>query len=530
MRPRRHVPDSAFDLISSVRALLVALEVPHDDDAVRRTLTTHPEFPALVSVLETLDGQGLDVDVEHVDPEGTIDLSTPCLAHVRAGDRDGLLAVASGRGSLVRCWLGLDGWVELQAAEFRGIWTGVLVVARRAAPSGFAAEVRRPDRSTRAVWSAVALALMLLAAVAPSPGAWTLHAVVASLLDVIGLLACIPMVALHLGVSDALGRWCRSDGRSSCASNLGSRWGAVLGVPVADLALVYFGGRLAWLGMAWMFGELDAAARAACWLDAAALVPACAGFVLQLVVTRRWCRLCLAVQLVLLLQFAATWGLAPGCRALEFGSVTGEFVALMLLCATAWWGVRRILAASVTNRAAEDLVLRQLRTPAFVRAALASTRPLPPPPCAGVLELGDPTAPMCVTVIATLECTACRLATIDLARLVTIHPDEVRGEVILLPDGAGSAPEVEAMRRAITARAVAGDHVRARALLASWFRGQRRVPDDVATQRAEEPLAWASWARVAGIRGTPTIAIDGRPLPLGSGIDAARALLFANPD
>lgn len=524
--PRTPSAAPVLDQVAAVAAFLERLGIVFSLPRLRSSLVTHPDHPQTVGVLETLDAYGLDAAVERT----TLDeLALPALAHVRLGHAAGLVPIERGRTSgTIECWLGSDGWVELSREDFAQIWSGVVVEVEVLEGAGELAAAETPRTSMRTIAAiGIGIALVLLAALPHPAGPWSPFLVASLIGPGLALLVAPPLVAAHLGSTASLSRWCPTRGASSCAAVVQSRFGMVRGVPLADVALVYAVARLGLVAVAWISGDPAPFAAVLLALATAALPFAIASVVVQWRVLRQWCRLCLLIQAGLWLDAGGGWWLSPQPAAMPSLASVAAATALVALLVAAWVPLRRTLRAAVGSEALQDAMVRQLRTPVFVRAAMMVAEPLPPRVPETTVTFGEPDRGLRVTIVAKLRCAACAEAVLELDRFVAMHPDELYAEIVVLAD----EPSVGQVHATILA--AAPDSSRARELLRRWYRDPHQdaaawLGDTKVGPVVESPTlsALGTWVRDVPVLGTPLVAIAGRPLPLGSGFDAVRALVF----
>lgn len=523
-------PSSApfLDQVAAVAAFLERLGVAFSVPRLRRSLVTHPDHPQTVGVLETLDAYGLDAAVDRATLAELDELALPALAHVRLGHAAGLVPIDRGRASgTIACWLGSDGWVELSREDFAQMWSGVVVEVEVLEGAGEFVAADAPEASVRTIAVlGVGIALVLLAALAPPPGSWGPFLVASLVGPVLALVAVLPLVAAHLGSTTSLSRWCPPRGTSSCATVVQSRFGTIRGIPLADVALVYVVARLGLVAVAWLSGDPAPFAAVLLALATAGLPFAIASVVVQWRVLQQWCRLCLLVQVGLWLDAGGGWWLSPQPAAMPSLSSVAAAGATVALLVAAWVPLRRTLGAAVGSQALEDAMVRQLRTAAFVRAAMMAAEPLPPRVPEATVTFGEPDGGLRVTIVAKLRCAACARAVLELDFFVAMHPDELHAEIVVLPD------EPSVARVYATILAAAHDASRARELLRRWYRDPHQDAaawlGNAEVEQVEPATlsALRAWVRDVGVLGTPLVAIADRPLPLGSGFDAVRAIVF----
>ncbi|GEM_PF-2571940 len=373
-------------------ALVRGLGVCVSDAAVRRRLAAHPNPTSLLAIAATLQGFGVDARGIRAAWEHLPLLPLPLIAHLRRGHEETYLVVRkTGPHGLT----GTDpgrGEVEVSREEFEQTASGAVVVAvpgegaPRVPTLRYRLEQAASWTADRRPWTTVGAVVLCVATVAaaawfqdpiPATAAWQAAALV-------GLAAAGLLSDLTLG--DGGTRWtgllahaCDGTTTSGCGAAVSSPHARLFGrVPYAFLGVGAYAAALA----AGASGALVPGLRAACgWVAAAifagSLVLATRLVFVQARVLSRWCALCMTCHAATLVAFLASAG-----RLVEIGALPStREAAVALLIAGAGFAtpVLALLLRSSTQDAdqAAEALSRIASDPRAVRAAFEAFVPDP---------------------------------------------------------------------------------------------------------------------------------------------------------
>ncbi|WP_431214611.1 vitamin K epoxide reductase family protein [Puia sp. P3] len=242
------------DPVNIVAALLRELSVPVTDATIRDSLLSHPNYPSLLCVSESLEQWGLDTMALDIAPSGLSQLPCPFLAHCpTVGDDPYWIVKSAGDEGLV-CMDSRRRIRPVAFQDFCDVWDGKVLVMEKREVYG-EADYRERRRAER--WGRVRIALGVLVLLLPMVAALRVYmreggdgryfsALLAG--NIFGVVVGLLLQGYEYGWAGAgLKRWCSLNGKMSCEAVLQSRGARIWkDVSWGDLGLVYFAGSLAY--------------------------------------------------------------------------------------------------------------------------------------------------------------------------------------------------------------------------------------------------------------------------------------------
>jgi protein-disulfide isomerase/uncharacterized membrane protein len=516
----------ALDEVSRATSILLdELQVDVAPQSVASYLRAHPSFPSLAAVLDCLDEFGVRASGLKTDVRGLAWVKLPAMITVKGAGTDQFWVVRSVTDAGATCITGTGEVRQIPTADLETEFRGVVLqpnVGPSAGERG-ARELRRVD-ALRAALPTIALLLCgLLCAASAVSASLVPRAVVGYYIAALGLawagFAASVFMSLHEMLarsgSRMLDKVCPAGRHLNCAKVLASRYSRVLGVfPLADLGAAFFAGEIAALTIGAVAGWANLVLIGILIVHAVLIPGTIASIVLQSLVLRTWCWMCVLVQTVvwaeLITAFRAV-GWSP--ELLTTSSVQAvAVVALSFSAGALGWGIVRALASAFPLAPQLQAELERLRSlPAVVEATLAKSPPRPSITVPEDIVAGAPQAPVEIVMVSDPLCSACANAHSGLAKLLNTFPKLVRASTIL----AGAAePSAAAARRILAAEqpAVALEH---------WYESvgrngtawlRRKDHAEIARDQDDKLEKHSEILRTLAITGTPTIYIDGRRL------------------
>lgn len=428
---------------TTVQNLLHRCNVMASSNHVRNTLQQHPDYPSTLAIVETLPEWGVNSegvsgtvnDLTEVDYPSIVQMApSPEVfeefekRNIKIPFGDEYVVLESMDFGKVTLLFASTGRMELSIEDFSKIWSGVLI---RALPNKDAQEKeykkhQRQERHASMKDSLLLIGLPTLAlmsfaftfaAVGQSAVLWSLSAIKA-----IGLAVCTIMAAgsgRHDGLLSSL---CPLGAFVNCQRVMASPAGKILGIPMADIGIVYFAGGLLALLLSVGVGGVTGVLVYLGILSLLALPYTVFSIVYQGAVLKSWCWLCLVVQVLFWLEFVllfdrlinlpSTW-----TTALTTSGAISLFLGLGF-AALSWTALKSILQNS---RKAEDLaneVIRLRSNPENIKSELngsersdLGTFPLE-------LVHGNPNAQVNITSIVNPLCGHCGHSITEIINIV----------------------------------------------------------------------------------------------------------------
>ncbi len=517
-------PNPTATLYALVRGLKAKVTL----SSVRQELARHPDFPSLLSMSDLLTDWKIDnTAVQLNTAEQLRELPFPFIAHLNKHNGWYVL-VSALTGNRITYSDSQAGRKTESVDAFEKQWSGVVLVAETNGQSGEAdyavhrreetlSNLRRPFLIT----GAVIATLFVMLGIAPN---FTVSNWLLLLTKTTGLLVSCLLVARQLGSRSALtDRLCQVGGKASCDFVLNSPGAKLWGwLSWAEVGLLYFGGSLLSVLLAGTqpngIGSVTGPTTVWPLLHGMALLAlpyTVFSIYYQARVVRQWCVLCLAVQAILLIEgIAAIMQLSPlPANWWPYAVLT----LIFLVPALAWVWVKPLLLNGAQHTHDHATLLGLKRDPALFRALLMQQSPMPPVPFdLQPIVLGNPEAAHTITMVTNPFCDPCATMHRELEKLLSQNT-AVKAHIIFACDGAdGRTASVATRLLALAGQDKAADaltdwYAQKEKVYAAW--AERHVIDGEETKWLAIALGHGDWCRTAGIDSTPTLFIDGYPLP-----------------
>lgn len=302
-------------LVTKVGIFLKKLEVPVTSMYVREELTLHEEFPSILAVSDLMAKLRIKCVVAAVTSDQISDLPVPFIACVTNSSEEGdIVVVTRVEEGIVEIsateGIGLKTGVKL--GEFLKIWKGVVLVAEKSNRSGQVGYSSSPwnfaNKSIRIGLFSLVLGLLFAhiflldySKLSQFPSL-LIRAIVLSL-GVLGIATCAVILLIEIdSESPFIKKVCGSAPNSGCQTVLRSSGARIFGViSWGEVGLTYFIACVLFVSFPWRLdvntlGLLSKASLLS--IPVIGLSIFYQGFVLK-----GWCKLCLAIQAILLTEF-----------------------------------------------------------------------------------------------------------------------------------------------------------------------------------------------------------------------------------
>ncbi|MDQ1351677.1 MAG: hypothetical protein QG657_1982, partial [Acidobacteriota bacterium] len=239
--------DTSDYLPAVVAGLFRLLKIPATITRIKETLKSHPDFPGLISIVESLPEWGVHTEAIKCT---TVDLSEadcPGIAHFKNNELVILEEIKDGK---VRFWDPTRGRQILTMEAFSQVWSGILLRVRPGSNTGeldYRIHRRREIFSKlRAIIVVPGLTLSAILAFVfglsqvENPG--TLPVLL--IIKLVGFFLCVILTLSSIADDRILQNLCPSGKRSNCLRVLTSPAGKIFNIPMAEIGLLYFSGGL----------------------------------------------------------------------------------------------------------------------------------------------------------------------------------------------------------------------------------------------------------------------------------------------
>ena len=492
-----------------VHSWLDACGVRTNKHYLREEITTHPDYPSLLSVIDLLDAGGMAYRAIHSDPSYIHDFNYPLLAHIKKPGEERLHLLSD-----------VAEWSKQK--EITAHWSGIVVYAEKGAhwSNNENDAYNRRERQNRLTGLGFALAgvgLMILSA------SHSTHVLIwlFGLLSLLGLVCSLFVLGAELGFQNpVMKQVCGAVSAGGCEKVLKSRYAkGFAGISPADAAILYFSAQYAFFLWA-CFEGVDL--RSLFFLAFAGMAMAVLSVLVQAFQLKQWCALCLAIAGVLLLQGGIALPAFTGSKALVSGGYLPPmiFLALVVISSLILFPVKQLIRSNVAYKLKlAELKKWKLDADLFVMQWQQQQK-TDDTIWDKDLLIGDPLAPVLITVACNPYCGPCSKEHKQLEDLLERAGDKVKVQLRLTFDA-----EAGDDRRAVAARAIlqrakmARNNAELRQLLADWFEwmdygkwAEKWRPDSTADVSRQMKLH-SNWIEASKISYTPTVFLNGKRLP-----------------
>jgi hypothetical protein len=288
-----------------VHQLLGLLKVPATLTTITETLASHPYYPSLLAVRDTLLSLKVPNASYNLETSQLSELPTPCIVHLKEGKKEEFTVIKSINQTEVVHLKDSRTWVVEPTVDFEKRWTGVVMLAEAQVSSGEAQykkerfkeliyATRLPLLFTLLVMIVIVDVFSYLSSSAPWQW-WLLFCV-----RIIGVLLGTSLVVDLFNNNTYLKKICSINTQFDCSSTLKSdqlKLGGV--ISWSELVLVYYAGSFLWMSLSHQYQFLF---TPLCYLNLAALPFTVYSLYYQIIKQKKACLICLMVILLLWLE------------------------------------------------------------------------------------------------------------------------------------------------------------------------------------------------------------------------------------
>jgi uncharacterized membrane protein len=501
-----------------ISSFLPSIGVPVSKRYCEKLITSHAEFPSLLSVVDTLDRLGIPHVVGKVEKEKIGELEFPYLLQVET-TKTNLIEIRSAK--------------DLEST-FMKYWSGIVLKLEPTQsikdPESNRAYVKEKFRKTlQWVLSITSGAIFLWSfANSSSPGLWAL---LATALPGVGI--GYLLVAKELGIRfEAVETFCTTGKKSDCDAVLSSDGAKLFGtVKLSDAVLAFFVFQVVYLSIAAVWSNaLSAILLSLGVVSVVSLAAVGYSLYYQKFVLNAWCRLCLLVDVVLVTQ-VAIFGYLGTITDLQSVVITlpaiavGIIVFVMIACAVLLVKAEIESRNEVFYEGSRGTTVKN--SPDVFLHLLSRQELAAPDPTGEEMVIGNPDAPLSITMVGNLHCNPCGLQHKKLEEMFEILPDKFKVNLRLFKSRSEEGNAITSNQYVIQywyrfLRDQVDEQRRTLKLLHDWYEDmdlekfQKKYPmtpiEDFEPAIAIENQNY-DWIEKSRIIKTPTFLIAGRALP-----------------
>lgn len=477
----------------------------------KEEISTHPDYPAMTAVTDFLDVGSMTYQVVQADHSYKKDFNYPLIAHIKEPSKEYMHIIANEKA-----------WEKEK--DITQYWSGIVIFPEKNASW-------QSEENTQAIKSSlqknifavigicVGLAIFFWETLQPS----SVFSNIFGFLSLVGLIVSFFILATELGYQNKLVRQvCGAVSAGGCETVLQSKQAkSIIGFTPADAGLIYFATQFLAILFAPLYPTL---AKVIYCLALTGIAVAGWSIYTQAIIIKKYCALCLALVAVLILQFTIV------LPTVSFVGITQValliYLILVLLLTAILLPIKQLIKNNITlHQKAADL--RKWKTDTMIFEGLISReQEVNISIWENDLVLGNPSAPIRITVACNPYCGPCAKAHKLLDTLLVQYPQELAVQVRLFCDPAEPNEMLTLATTAILRKAATlKSNKQLQGMLSDWFHLMDlkkwsdiwNPSENIIVQTELE--AHRNWYQQSNIRVTPTFFINGKTLPRKYNID-----------
>lgn len=497
---------------------LQTLKIPISKNLFRKRVASHPDFPSILAVADTLHQFGIPYTVSRAKKETLGNLPFPIVLHL---DTSG--------GSLLTVYDVKD--LEIHREQLNH-WSGVMIKAepvQKITENEHVKALEDEQRFKMVAGLLLATTIGLVATPMAFSFSWIQFIVLVT--AIAGAVTGYFLFAKDLGITyQAVESFCNAGTGAGCGKVLRSEEGKLFGfITFSDLTLGYFAAQLIVAGLLVPLWTESGLLAVLGWLSILAVPVIAYSLWLQAVKIKEWCRLCLVVSGILIVQVLFFGSMFYTGVMLPFAIGTVSVVISLLLFGIT--GSTLLLlkqAIQRKNQAVQNEIVanRIKNSPEVFTSLLFKQRQIDATPFKNDFLIGRPDAPVKLTMVINLYCGPCKNELEQAKELINIYPGIVNLTLRFLKSGDDGQTSALLLKTWLNSLKQQNNgqsrHGSGQVLIDSWYESMDKetfailhhVNGKLSDKETDsyEQLHY-EWVKNAGIKKTPTTFMNGYELP-----------------
>lgn len=474
----------------------------------REEVSSHPDYPAITAVTDFLDAGNMQYNAVQADASYIHEFNYPLLAHISLPGQQYLHIIPNATE-----------WDRQK--EITQHWSGiVLFPEKNTAWQNEQNSLYEKEALKNKIFAAVLIVGALGLFIASSLLQANIATAVFGLLSLLGLIISVFLLGAELGYqSEIVKQVCGAVSGGGCEKVLKSKYAkGMLGITPADASVLYFGVQFIF----YLTGShINIDINFLLLVAFAGPVIAAWSIYTQAVKLKQWCALCLGIAAVLVLQT----GIAFFITGLQLPSLILLqpllfFILLIAILAVALLPVKTLIKANKANKH-QSAELKKWKTDAgLFKTQWEQEQKVDTTVWENDLLLGNPNAPVLITVACNPYCGPCAKAHIQLDELIHRFAGKVKVQVRLLCNTKDETDKKTIAVKVILQKATTVEsNIELQQMLTDWFAWMDyekwidKWQPDTNIDINEILKQHSKWVEESTIQFTPTFFVNGRKLP-----------------
>ncbi|WP_271765838.1 vitamin K epoxide reductase family protein [Aquimarina algiphila] len=395
-------------------------------DELNLQLLSHPDFPNLIAVIDLFNHLGIGHYALELEKELSIlsELPEHFLAHIV--DKKGpQLAIITKKGNQLILETDKKEKRNISKEDFIKIWSGITICIhleeKNIAEKG-AGKITSFNSITQIITSIIITSVFLMSGV-------SIFQLLSFSFSVIGIAISVLIIQQEIGYnSTVLAKFCNTSEKTSCEATINSKGASLFGVlKLSDMGIIYFSSQI----LLWIFNSMNTVSfdTLIVFTSYLSLPVVLYSILYQWIVIKKWCPLCLGVVGVLLVQFFSTF-LYSSSFLTELLSTSLKEVLMFLMSMSfaivGWLFVKPLLKKGKELSILKVQNLKFKRNFSFFKASLFKEDPIPNINIHNEIILGNPNAPIELTLITNPLCSYCKSAHEGVEKILDVYSESVK--------------------------------------------------------------------------------------------------------
>jgi len=383
---------------------------------IKEELATHPDYPSLISLTDFLESGAMSYKVLQADSSYVHKVNYPLLAHIKQSGNQQMIIIESAMA-----------WENQK--EILDYWTGIVMYAEKNAKwqNEHYILCQNDEKKRRVIPVAFIIIALTLLFISTAKFTYLINSELIKisafgLLSLSGIILSVAAIGTELGVQNDITRQvCGAVSNGGCEKVLKSSFSkGIGGITPADGSVLYFTTQF----IVYLFGSVYLPFIQFIFIIALGCIAIVAWSIYtQAIKLKQWCALCLAIAAVLVLQFVIAGIEQP---VLEGVLPAIVFVLLFAFLTVVLLPVKQLIKTNNSNKI-KLAELKKWKSDAEIFLwEWEKEQETDTTVWKNDLLLGNPLAPLMITVACNPYCNPCANAHIILENLLQRFPDKIK--------------------------------------------------------------------------------------------------------
>jgi protein-disulfide isomerase/uncharacterized membrane protein len=495
--------ETQTELAAIAHHWLTAIGIKINKTHCTQEITTHADYPAITSLVDFLDAGNMRYQAVQADASYIHEFNYPLLAHIKKPGNEYLQSIPNA-----------SAWDAQK--ETTQHWSGITIFPEKNTTwhneeNTLAIKAAQKQQYLFAAWCGIGVLFFAVSAYYRQELWYNIF----GLFSLIGVFISIAAFGTELGIqSNAVKQVCGAVSKGGCETVLKSKLAkGIFGITPSDMAVLYFAAQfLVYLVAAFFTNTFSTLP----YIGLLGIAIAGASIYTQAMIIKKWCALCLGIASILLLQ-----GLVAPFLLNSFSLQSLLIFGLTILLITAiLLPIKTLLKANITAKPKLVELTKWQADASIFLARLEKEQTVDTTTWENDLVIGNPNAPIMITVACNPYCGPCAKAHKELDKILEKFEGKVKVQIRLLCNPANEKDNRTIAVKAILQQAITIENNKnLQAILNDWFEWMN-YEKWITKWNIKEPkdiknilLKHEKWVTENNVTHTPTFFVNGKKLP-----------------